>query len=303
MHRFLAGVLVAAAMALLSGTAIAEETYALSMHGDEAFPDGPRDHFPWVNREAPKGGDLSLAVVGTFDSMNPYIVQGLPARGLKPLVFQSLLYRSPDEPFTLYPQLARAIDMADDRTNIVFHLDPRARFHDGSAVTADDVLYTFDALLNDGRPHTQTYFSGVTSVRKLGPLSVSFDLRGDNWELPMLLGLMPVLSKTYFETVAFTETSLEIPVGTGPYRVETIDPSHRVVYRRDPDYWGRDLPQSIGRYNFDTITYTWVPGLQCRSSGVPGGRCQPYASRATAGAGSQVTTSRRAKTAESSWPP
>ena len=260
-HRFLAGVSVAAAIALLSSTAVApagaEETYALSMHGDEAFPDGPRDHFPWVDREARKGGDLSLAIVGTFDSMNPYIVQGLPAAGLKALVFQSLLYRSPDEPFTLYPQVARAIEIADDRTRIVFHLDPRARFHDGTEVTAEDVLFTFDALLNDGRPHTQTYFSGVTGVQELGPLSVSFDLRGDNWELPLLLGLMPVLSKEYFETVTFTGTSLEIPVGTGPYRVESIDPGHRVIYRRDPDYWGRDLPQSVGRYNFDTMTYTW----------------------------------------------
>ena len=260
-HRFLAGVSVAAVIVLLSGIAIppagAEETYALSMHGDEAFPDGPRDHFPWVDREARKGGDLSLAIVGTFDSMNPYIVQGLPAAGLKALVFQSLLYRSPDEPFTLYPQVARAIEIADDRTRIVFHLDPRARFHDGTEVTAEDVLFTFDALLNDGRPHTQTYFSGVTGVQELGPLSVSFDLRGDNWELPLLLGLMPVLSKEYFETVTFTGTSLEIPVGTGPYRVESIDPGHRVIYRRDPDYWGRDLPQSVGRYNFDTMTYTW----------------------------------------------
>ncbi len=261
MHPFAVRMLVAATMALPCCTAMlpagAEEIHALSMHGDAVFPDGIPDHFPWVNPQARKGGALNLAIVGTFDSMNPYIVRGIPARGLRALVFQSLLYRSPDEPFTLYPQVARTIDMADDRTHIVFHLDPRARFHDGTPVTADDVVFTFDALRNDGRPHTQTYFSGVTGVRKLGPLAVSFNLRGDNWELPLLLGLMPVLSKTSFETVTFTGTSLAIPVGTGPYRVESIDPGHQVTYRRDPDYWGRDLPQSVGRYNFDTITYTW----------------------------------------------
>ncbi len=230
--------------------------HALSMHGDEAFPDGPPAAFPWVNPHAPRGGALRLAVIGTFDSMNPYIIRGVPARGLD-LVYQSLLYRSWDEPFTLYPQLARAVELADDRSRIVFHLDPRARFHDGTAVTADDVIFTFDILLREGRPHTRTYYAGVTGTERLSDLAVAFDIEGGNWELPMILGLMPVLSRRHFETVPFTETSLETPLGTGPYRVEHIDPGHRVVYRRDPGYWGAELPQTVGRYNFDTVEYTW----------------------------------------------
>ncbi len=252
--------MIALAVAVLLGTApVAADTslkYGLSMHGDEAFPEGPQGPFPWVNPEAPKGGALRLAVVGTFDSMNPYIILGVPAHGLD-LVYQSLLYRSWDEPFTLYPQIASAVEIAEDRSRIVFHLDPRARFQDGTPVTADDVLFTFNALLSDGRPHTRTYFSGVTEAHRIGDLAVAFDLETGNWELPMLLGLMPVLSHSHFETVPFTQTSLEVPLGTGPYRVEEIDPGHRVVYRRDPDYWGADLPQNLGRYNFDTVEYTW----------------------------------------------
>ncbi len=230
--------------------------HALAMHGEAAFPDGPREPFAWVNPDAVRGSTLRLAEVGTFDSMNPHIVLGLPARGLG-LVFQSLLYRSPDEPFTLYPQLARAIELADDRSWIVFHLDPRARFSDGTHVTAHDVLFTFDALLSDGKPHTQTYYAGVTQARAPDEATVRFELVPGNRELPMILGLMPVMSAAYFENVAFARTSLEPPLGTGPYVVERIDPGRRVVYRRDPDYWADDLASSAGRYNFETIEYTW----------------------------------------------
>jgi microcin C transport system substrate-binding protein len=226
------------------------------MHGDADFPDGPQQPFAWVNADAPQGGTLHLSEVGTFDSMNPYIVLGLPARGLG-LVFESLLFRSPDEPFTLYPQLAHGIELADDRSWIVFHLDPRARFQDGTPVTARDVLFTFNALASEGKPHTQTYYAGVREAHALNDLTVRFDLAGDNWELPMILGLMPVMSAAYFETVPFARTSLEPPLGTGPYFVETVDPGRRIVYRRNPDYWGWDLPTSQGRYNFETIEYTW----------------------------------------------
>tara|TARA_Y100001934_G_scaffold11060_1_gene14050 strand:- start:43330 stop:45171 length:1842 start_codon:yes stop_codon:yes gene_type:complete len=243
---------------MLALAARADESWhhALAMHGEAAYPDGPTEPFRFVNPEAPVGGTLRLSELGTFDTMNPYIVFGSPARGLG-LVYQSLLYRSPDEPFTLYPQLAQAIEIADDRSWIVFHLDPRARFQDGSAVTADDVLFTFIALLKDGKPHTQTYYSGVTATTRVDDLTVRFDLEPDNWELPMLLGLMPVLSQTYYQDVDFSRTSLEAPLGTGPYKIVEIDPGRRVVYQRDPDYWGWDLPQSIGRFNFKTVEYTW----------------------------------------------
>lgn len=230
--------------------------HALAMHGEAAFPDGPQAPFEWVNPDAPQGGTLRLAETGTFDSMNPYIILGLPARGLG-LVFQSLLYRSPDEPFTLYPQLARGIELAPDRSWIVFHLDPRARFQDGTPVTSNDVLFTFNALLRDGKPHNQTYYAGVTKAQAIDDLTVRFDLEPGNWELPMILGLMPVMSEAYFDDIPFARTSLEAPLGTGPYKVALIEPGRRVVYQRDPDYWGNNLPSSVGRYNFETIEYNW----------------------------------------------
>jgi microcin C transport system substrate-binding protein len=241
-------------------TALGDESpifHALVMHGEATFPDGPQAPFDWVNPDAPQGGTLRLAETGTFDSMNPYIVFGLPARGLG-LVFQSLLYRSPDEPFTLYPQLAQGIELAADRSWIVFHLDPRARFQNGTPVTAGDVLFTFNALLRDGKPHTQTFYAGVTQAQALDDLTVRFDLVSGNWELPMILGLMPVMSEAYFEDIPFERTSLEAPLGTGPYKVVLIEPGRRVTYQRDPEYWGNDLPTSAGRFNFETIEYTWI---------------------------------------------
>jgi len=250
--------IVVVLVTMLASATVAEEDlrHALAMHGDPAFLDGPVSPLPFVNPDAPFGGALRLSEVGTFDSMNPYIVFGSPARGLG-LVYQSLLYRSPDEPFTLYPQLAQAFEMPDDRSFITFHLDPRARFHDGTPVTTRDVLFTFETLLSDGKPHTQTYYAGVTAVTVIDDLAIRFELEADNWELALILGLMPVLSATYYESVDFTRTSLEPPLGTGPYRVAMIEPGQRVIYERDPDYWGHELPQSIGRHNFETVEYIW----------------------------------------------
>ena len=230
--------------------------HGLAMHGDAAYPDGPVGPFPWVHPDAPTGGTLRFSEVGTFDSMNPYIVHGVPARGLD-LVYQSLMYRTPDEPFTFYPQVAESVELAEDRGAIVFHLDPRARFQDGSPVTAQDILFTYETLRKEGKPHMRTYYSGVIEARALGERSVRFDLEAGNWELPLILCLMPALSRAYFEDVPFDRTSLEAPLGTGPYRVAEIDPGRRVVYERDPGFWGWDLPQHIGRHNFETVEHIW----------------------------------------------
>lgn len=252
-----AGLLLAALLAV-AGAAPADEglSFSLAMHGEAAWPDGIEAPLPWVAPAAPKGGALRLARVGTFDSMNPFIVFGSPAAGLD-LVYQRLMYRSPDEPFTLYPQIARAIELAADRSAITFHLDPDARFQDGSPIGAADVLFTFHALLEDGKPHTQTYYAGVREARAVDDRTVRFDLEPGNWELPLLLALMPVLSADYFQAVPFARTSLEAPLGSGPYLVAGIEPGHRVLYRRDPDYWGAHLPQSQGRFNFEQVEYVW----------------------------------------------
>ena len=248
------------ALLAAAGAARAEPAFSLAMHGQAAWPEGIQAPLPWTDPAAPpfgaRGGRLRLAQIGTFDSMNPFIVFGSPAAGLD-LVYQRLMYRSPDEPFTLYPQIARAIELAPDRSAIVFHLDPAARFQDGSQIGAADVLFTFRALLEDGKPHTRTYYAGVREARAVDAQTVRFDLAPGNWELPLLLALMPVLQADYFRAVPFARTSLAPPLGSGPYRVAEIAPGQRVLYRRDPHYWGAHLPQSQGRFNFEEVEYIW----------------------------------------------
>jgi len=248
--------LVAILALVFPGVVHAQEQHALAMFGDAAYPDGIVAPLPWVEPDAAGGCTLRLGEVGTFDTMNPYIVLGIPARGLG-LVFESLMARSPDEPFTLYPLIARSVEMAPDRSAITFHIDPRARFQDGSAVTARDVLFSFENLRDHGKPHTRTYYAAVTRASASDDLTVRFDLTPGNWEMPLILGLMPVLSQAWFERVGFEHTSLEPPMGTGPYRVAEILPGSRVVYHRDPDYWARDLAINAGRNNFETIVYQW----------------------------------------------
>lgn len=250
------------ALSGLFGAARAEERHALAMFGDAAFPDGVTTALPWADPAAPGGCTLRIGEVGTFDSMNAHIVLGASARGLG-LVTESLMARSDDEPFTLYPLIAESVEVAPDRRWIVFHLDPRARFSDGSPVTSEDVLFTYRVLREHGRPHTRTYYAEVAEASAPDALTVRFDFVAGNWEMPLIMGLMPVLSKAYYERVPFEKTTLEAPLGTGPYTVAAIEPGRRVVYRRDPGYWGRDLPINAGRHNFETIEYDWF-----RDSGV-----------------------------------
>jgi len=228
---------------------------ALAMHGTPAYPPD-MDHFAYARPDAPVGGELRLAATGTFDSLNPYIIKGVAADGLG-LVFESLMERAQDEPFTLYPLIAQSVEVADDRSWIVFHLDPRARFQDGTPVTAADVLFSWRTLRDQGRPHTRTYYAQVAEATAPDPLTVRFVFHEGNWEMPLIMGLMPVLSEAYFTTHVFDRTSLERPLGTGPYVVGDVEAGQRIVYRRNPDYWGWDLPVNRGRYNFERISFTY----------------------------------------------
>ena len=228
---------------------------ALAMHGEPAYP-AAMSHFDYVNPDADIGGDLRLTAIGTFDSLNPYIIKGVSAQGLG-LIYESLMERGQDEPFTLYPLIAETIEVANDRSWIVFHLNPAARFQDASPVTAADVLFTWRTLRDRGRPHTRTYYAQVVEATALDDHTVRFAFREGNWEMPLIMGLMPVLSEQYFGNHAFDRTSLEAPLGTGPYVVGEVQPGQRIVYVRDPDYWGWDLPVNRGRYNFNRITFTY----------------------------------------------
>ncbi len=248
----LGAALLAAAMAAQAGTG--EPAGAIAMHGEPALPPNFA-HLPYVNPDAPKGGRLDLAYLGAFDSLNPYNVKALStAQGLVGNVYQSLMARSDDEPFTLYGLIAKSLEINDARDRLVFHLDPSAHFSDGSPITSADVVFTFNLLKAKGRPQQRAAFSLVKAVDAPDDWTVRYDLSGANdRELPLTLAIMPVLSRAHTDAERFEDQTLQIPVASGPYRVAEVKPGERLVLERDPNYWGRDLPISKGLYNFDTI--------------------------------------------------
>jgi len=227
---------------------------AIAMHGEPALPPD-FDHLPYVNPRAPKGGKLDLAYLGAFDSLNPYNVKALStAQGLIGNVYQSLMARSADEPFTLYGLIAKSIETDAARDRVVFHLDPAARFSDGTPITSADVVFTFNLLKAKGRPQQRAAFSLVKSVDAPDEWTVAYDLTGANdRELPMILAIMPVLSRAHTDARHFEDQTLQIPVGSGPYKVVEVKPGERLVLKRNPDYWARNKPISRGLYNFDEI--------------------------------------------------
>ena len=237
----------------LVGPAQAAESYAISMHGAPALPaDFP--HMPYARPDAPKGGRLAWGLLGTFDSLNPLIVRGLAVQQIRGYVVESLMARGNDEAFTLYGLLARGVETDDARTYVTFHLDPRARFADGKPVTADDVLFSWALLRDKGRPNHRQYYSKVAKAEAHDPLTVRFDFGGANdRELPLILGLMPVLPRHAVDPATFEETTMTGPLGSGPYRVAAVKPGASVTLTRNPDYWGRDLPINRGLWNFDEI--------------------------------------------------
>ena len=239
-----------------SPAARAAEPFAgIAMHGTPALPPG-FDHVPYADPAAPKGGSLRLCFQGTFDSLNPFNLKvGSTSQGLINLVFEPPMARSLDEPFSLYGLVAERLETDDARSFATFRLNPQARFSDGTPITADDVLFTFDLLKRKGRPQQRAAFGLVKQAEALDPHSVRFDLAGSlDRELPMFLALMPVLSRAATNADRFDETTLAPPVASGPYRVTGVDPGQRVVLERNPDYWGRDLPIRRGMFNFDRAT-------------------------------------------------
>jgi peptide/nickel transport system substrate-binding protein len=211
-------------------------------------------HMPYANPDAPKGGRLVQGILGTFDSLNPLIVKGLAVQQVRGFVLESLMVRNEDEPFTLYALLAKSIETDDARTTVTFHLDPLARFSDGTPVLAEDVLFSWALLRDKGRPNHRLYYAKVLRAEALDQLTVRFDFgdAGDR-ELPLILGLMPVLPKHAIDVATFEETSMTAPMGSGPYRVTAVNPGASVTLTRDPNYWGRDLPVNRGLWNFDEI--------------------------------------------------
>jgi peptide/nickel transport system substrate-binding protein len=223
------------------------------MHGSPKHPP-TFSHFPYVNPNAPAGGRLVLGTLGTFDSLNPFTIKGVSATGLRDYVFESLMARSGDESFTLYGLIAQSVELPPNRAWVIFHLRPEARFADGRPITAEDVLFSHAILKERGWPYHRSHYSKVASAEKTGEHSVrfTFTTAGDR-EVPLLLGLMPILPRHRLDEDTFERTTLDPPVGSGPYSVARVDPGRSITYRRNPDWWARDLPVTRGRFNFDEI--------------------------------------------------
>jgi peptide/nickel transport system substrate-binding protein len=206
----------------------------------------------------PKGGEIVFGVLGSFDSLNPLIVRGVAAAGLREYVFESLMARAMDEPFSLYGLLAKTIETPEDRSWVTFVLHRDARFSDGKPVTTDDVIFSHSLLRDHGRPNHRTYYAKVTKVEKVGARGVRFTFSDDgDREMPLIMGLMPVLPRHIFSEDSFEQTSLKPPVGSGPYLVEDVNPGTSITYQRDGNYWGKDLPVNRGRFNFDKVRYDY----------------------------------------------
>ena len=241
----------------LAGTAYAQTVrHGLSLFGDLKY--GPDfKHFDYVNPDAPKGGAVKYSAIGTFDTLNPFTLKGVTAAGIG-LTFDTLMVSASDEPASAYGLVAESVAVAPDRRSVLYTIRKEARFHDGTPITADDVVWTFDTLKAKGHPRYRLYYAEVVKAEKEGERGVRFTFRStDNRELPQIVGEMPVLSKAYWSTHDFEKTTLDPPLGSGPYKVETVDPGRAITYRLVADYWAKDLPVNVGRNNFGTIRYDY----------------------------------------------
>jgi peptide/nickel transport system substrate-binding protein len=229
--------------------------HGIAMHGEPALPPD-FTHLPYADPGAPQGGRIALALQGTFDSLNPLIVLGVAPDVAPRYVLQSLMMRSLDEPFSVYGLVASSAEMPDDRSSITFNLDPRARFSDAHALTAEDVRFTFELLRKHGKPFHRASFSQVKAVEIIDPHRIRFDLSGSkDRELPLIVATMAIFPAHATDPARFEQTSLTPPVGSGPYAITEVKPGERIVLTRREDYWGKDLPITRGLYNFQEIRY------------------------------------------------
>jgi microcin C transport system substrate-binding protein len=254
--RRVPAIIVVALLLGFTGAARGAATHGVSLFGDLKY--GPDfEHFDYVNPDAPKDGTMRRSAIGTFDTLNPFVIKGIPASGVGE-VFDTLAVRSEDEPSSIYGLVAENIELAPDKLSVLYTLRKEARFHDGSPMTPDDVVWTFEILRAKGQPHYRSYYGDVTKVEKEGERGVRFYFKSaENRELPQILGEMPVLSKAYWAGRDFEKTTLDPPLGSGPYKIESLDPGRSITYRRVADYWAADLPVNKGRYNVDVIRYDY----------------------------------------------
>jgi peptide/nickel transport system substrate-binding protein len=243
-------------MAILATTATAAPKHGIAMQGEPALPPDFKS-LPYVNPDAPQGGALRQAITGTFDSLNPFIVKGTAARDIRTFTYESLMTRNGAEPFTLYGLLAENIDVSDDRQTFSFKIRPEARFSDGTPVTAADVVFSLETLRDNGHPRYKNNYVKVKTVEAVDERTVRFTQDLGDRELPLTIGLMPILSKKSWDGRSFDETTMTPLIGSGPYVIAEARTDERVVYRKNPEYWGKNLPLMRGFWNFDTVRFDY----------------------------------------------
>lgn len=252
----LATAAMALGLVLLAPPALAESRHGIAMYGEPALPPDFVS-LPYANPDAPKGGRIVFGENGSFDSMNPFIVKGNAPTGISLLTTETLMGRSYDEPFSLYGVLAESIDTDEARTYVEFTLREAARFSDGAPVTVDDVLWSFETLGTEGSPRYAAAYKKVSKAEQTGPRSVRFTFNVADRELPLILGLRPILEKAQWQGKDFTATTLEPPIGSGPYLVDKFELGKFITFKKNPDWWAKDLPFYRGQHNFDEVRYDY----------------------------------------------
>tara|TARA_B100000315_G_scaffold241012_1_gene261440 strand:+ start:545 stop:2383 length:1839 start_codon:yes stop_codon:yes gene_type:complete len=255
-YKILVGLIVAAVPALGQAQEV-KPVHGIAMHGSPKY--GPDfKHFEYVNPKAPKGGKVRLSAIGTFDSFNPYIIKGNPAAGIGGFVYESLMTSSEDEAFTEYGLLAESIEMPEDRSWVAFTLRKEARWHDGKPVTVEDVIFSLGALKTKGQPFYRFYYRGVAKAEKAGERRVKFTFGGgENRELPLIIGQLPILPKHIWADKDFSKTTLVKPIGSGPYKVKSFEAGRSITLERVKNYWGTKLAVTSGQYNFDEMRFDY----------------------------------------------
>ncbi|TKW67816.1 MAG: ABC transporter substrate-binding protein [Paracoccus denitrificans] len=248
-----------ATVAILPRTSLAEPSHGIAMYGEPALPKG-FTHLPYANPDAPKGGTIRLSESGSYDSLKPWVLRGSPAwpvYTMPGVVAETLMFRTLDEPFTLYGLLAESVETDPERTWVEFTLRPEARFSDGSPVTIEDVMWSYETLGTQGHPRYRGAWSKVEKMEQTGPGKIRFTFNTEDRELAMLLGMRPILKKAQWDGQDFAQAGMEVPIGSGPYVISDADPGRSLTFQRNPDWWGKDLPVNQGLHNFDEVIYDY----------------------------------------------
>lgn len=267
-----------ALISLLSFHAVAQEVAepsfvtGIAMHGTPRYQDSETP-LSYANADAPQGGTLTQCAIGTFDTLNDNTMKGKPAEGLH-LLNDPLMRRVWDEPFSLYGVIAQSADIPDDRSSITFNINPDAIFHDGTPITADDVAFSFETLKEKGKPNTRKVYALVNKVTIENPRRIRFDFgEGADRETPLILAMMVIYSKDYWQGREFDETTLTPPLGNGPYKIKSLEPGKKIIYQRMPNYWAQDLGIHKGHYNFDRMVYEYYRDDQIALEAFKSGEC------------------------------